>query len=114
MDAVMSSTANRLGIEKSELLDPTSSDAIVRQAHAETNIIKETKSYFENQGVSLSAFAEKQRGDKIILIKNFTYGTSIDELQNMLGEYGDVKRILMPPAGTIAIAEFADDTSGRA
>jgi hypothetical protein len=32
-DAVMSTIANRMGISKAELLDPTSSDAAVKQAH---------------------------------------------------------------------------------
>ena len=45
-DAVMSTLASRMGISKSELLDPTSSDAAVKQAHAETHIIQETKNYF--------------------------------------------------------------------
>ena len=49
-DAVVSSVADRLGISKSDVLDPTSSDAAVKQAHAETHIIQETKAYFKQQG----------------------------------------------------------------
>ena len=52
-DAVMSTVADRMGISKAELLDPTSSDAAVKQAHAETHIIQETKSYFAQHGVDL-------------------------------------------------------------
>ncbi|EOD47853.1 putative pre-rrna processing protein [Neofusicoccum parvum UCRNP2] len=106
-DAVISSVADRLGVNKSEVLDPTSSDAAVKQAHAETHIIQETKAYFTQNGVDLDAFKQRARGDTAILVKNFSYGTSSDELKKMFEEHGTVTRFLMPPSGTIAIVEFA-------
>ncbi|KAL8839376.1 MAG: hypothetical protein Q9170_001770 [Blastenia crenularia] len=105
-DAVMSSISDRLGVPKSELLDPTSADAAVKQAHAETHIIQETKSYFSANGVDLDAFKRKDRGDTAILVKNFSYGTKADELQKLFEEYGTIRRLLMPPSGTIAIVDF--------
>ncbi|KAK6338942.1 Multiple RNA-binding domain-containing protein 1 [Orbilia brochopaga] len=114
INAVMASMADRLGVSKAELLDPTSTDAAVKQAHAETRVIQDTKSYFEQHGVNLASFAKKKRGDKVVLIKNFAYGTSIEELRALCNEFGETKRVLMPPAGTIAIVEFLDDPSGRA
>ncbi|KAF2453523.1 hypothetical protein BDY21DRAFT_356157 [Lineolata rhizophorae] len=113
-DAVMSSVAERLGVSKSELLDPTSSDAAVRQAHAETHVIQETKAYFEGNGVDLKAFKNKARGDTAVLVKNFPYGTKPEELRKLFEEHGKVQRLLMPPAGTIAIAEFTQATQARA
>ncbi|KAK4691049.1 multiple RNA-binding domain-containing protein 1, partial [Phenoliferia sp. Uapishka_3] len=47
-DAVMSSIADRLGIPKSQLLDPESDNGAVRVALAETHVIAETKQYFES------------------------------------------------------------------
>jgi len=44
----MSSVADRLKVSKSELLDPSSNNAAVRLALAETHVIAETKKYFEN------------------------------------------------------------------
>jgi len=114
IDAVMASMANRLGIDKATLLDPTSSDASVRQAHAETHVIQETKNYFEQHGVDLSSFSKKERGNRTILIKNFPFGTKLEELRTMLSQYGELKAVLMPPAGIIAIADFVDDAGGRA
>ena len=102
----MSSISDRLGVPKSELLDPTSSDAAVKQAHAEAHIIQETKSYFSSNGVNLEAFKSKQRGDTAILVKNFAYGTKLDELQKLFESFGRVRRMLMPPSGTLAIVEF--------
>ncbi|KAJ5964154.1 uncharacterized protein N7479_004030 [Penicillium vulpinum] len=106
-DAVMSSVAGRLGVSKSELLDPTSSEAAVKQAHAETHVIQETKAYFASNGVNIDAFKERERGNTAILVKNFSYGVTTAELRNLFEPYGKVIRLLMPPSGTIAIVEFA-------
>jgi multiple RNA-binding domain-containing protein 1 len=106
-DAVMSSVAGRLGISKSDLLDPTSSDAAVKQAHAETHVIQETKAYFASNGVNIDAFKQRERGNTAILIKNFSYGVRSEELKNLFEPYGKIIRMLMPPSGTIAIVEFA-------
>ncbi|KAE8323044.1 hypothetical protein BDV39DRAFT_144621 [Aspergillus sergii] len=106
-DAVMSSMAERLGISKADLLDPTSSDAAVKQAHAETHVIQETKAYFTANGVNIDAFKERERGNTAILIKNFSYGVKTDELRKLFEPYGQLTRLLMPPSGTIAIVEFA-------
>ncbi|EKV11275.1 Nucleotide-binding, alpha-beta plait [Penicillium digitatum] len=106
-DAVMSSVAGRLGVSKSELLDPTSSDAAVKQAHAETHVIQETKAYFASNGVNIDAFKERERGNTAILVKNFSYGVTSAELRGLFDPYGKIIRLLMPPSGTIAIVEFA-------
>jgi multiple RNA-binding domain-containing protein 1 len=103
----MSSISSRLGVDKSTLLDPTSSDAAVKQALAETHVIQESKSYFAENGVDLEVFKSKRRGDTAILVKNFPFGTTPDELRKLFEEHGKVVRFLMPPSGTIAIVEFA-------
>ncbi|KAH9818140.1 RNA-binding protein (RRM superfamily) [Teratosphaeria destructans] len=105
-DAVVSSVADRIGVSKSDVLDPTSSDAAVKQAHAETHIIQETKAYFKQQGVDLDAFKKSQRGDTAILVKNIPYDCSKDELKRLFEEHGQVKRFLMPPSGVIAVIEY--------
>ncbi|KAJ5170202.1 uncharacterized protein N7500_002985 [Penicillium coprophilum] len=106
-DAVMSSVAGTLGVSKSELLDPTSSDAAVKQAHAETHVIQETKAYFASNGVNIDAFKQRERGNTAILVKNFSYGVTSAELRSLFEPYGKIIRLLMPPSGTIAIVEFA-------
>ncbi|EGP87879.1 uncharacterized protein MYCGRDRAFT_85600 [Zymoseptoria tritici IPO323] len=113
-DAVVSSVADKLGLSKSEVLDPTSSDAAIKQAHAETHIIQETKSFFKQQGVDLDSFKRSQRGDTAILVKNIPSDCSRDELKRLFEEQGDVKKFLMPPAGTIAIVEFLNAAQCKA
>lgn len=109
----MSSISDRLGVAKSELLDPTCSDTAVKQAQAETHIIQETKSYFTNHGVDLEAFKKKERGDTAILVKNFSYGTKSEELKKLFEAHGQTKKLLMPPSGTIAIVEYDQSDHAR-
>ena len=110
----MSSIADRLKVAKADLLDPTSSDAAINQAHAETHIIQETKQFFATNGVDLDAFQRRERGDTAILVKNFPYGTTKAELKALFEEFGSPSRLLMPPAGTVAIVEFVNPKEARA
>lgn len=114
-DAVLSSTADRLGVSKSELLDPTSADAAVKQAVAETQIIQDTKAYFTSHGVNVEAFKSQKKGDNAILVKNFPYGTSLEELRKAFEEAagGHVLQVLMPPSKTIAIVQFSQPVACR-
>ena len=113
-DAVLSSTAQRLGVSKAELLDPSSTDAAVKQAHAETAIIQEAKEYFRKQKINVDAFSEQRRDDRCLLLKNFSYGTTSEELSAMLSKYGTLDRLIFPPSGTMAIARFDDPLAAKA
>ncbi|KAG6844322.1 hypothetical protein H0H87_007806 [Tephrocybe sp. NHM501043] len=106
-DAVASSVADRLNIDKASILNPESGDnAAVKLALAETHIIQETKAYLESQGVSLSSFASRARSDTAILVKNIPYGTSAEQIHELFEPHGELKRVLVPPAGTMAVVEF--------
>lgn len=112
-DAVLESVAAKMGIAKSQLIDPENSNSAVKQALAEAHVIGDVRKFFEERGVDLTTFSQKERDDKIILVKNFPYGTSQEEIRDLFAEYGPLKRVLMPPAGTIAIVEFRDSPSAR-
>jgi multiple RNA-binding domain-containing protein 1 len=112
-DAVMSTLASRMGISKAELLDPTSSDAAVKQAHAETHIIQETKNYFGQHGVDLEAFKSSAKGDTAILVKNVPHSVTADELRKTFEEHGKVAKFLMPPTGMTAIVEFSNSAEAK-
>ncbi|KAI0246672.1 hypothetical protein BJV78DRAFT_1286200 [Lactifluus subvellereus] len=105
-DAVLSSVAARMNVPKSDILDPESSDAAVKLALAETHVIQETKTYLESHGVIFTAFSERRRSETIILVKNIPYGTTTEQLQEMFGAHGELQRVLVPPAGTLAVIEF--------
>ncbi|KAG4305153.1 hypothetical protein PORY_001323 [Pneumocystis oryctolagi] len=112
-DAVMSSVADKLGVSKIEVLDPTCSDASIKLALAETHIIQETKAFLEKSGVNLESFSGFERDDCVLLVKNFSYGTTINELFELFGKYGSLGRVLLPPSGTIAIVEFLEPRSAN-
>lgn len=108
----MSSVADRLKISKSELLDPSSDNAAVRVALAESHVIAETKKYFEEEGVNLEAFNKPgPRSNTTMLLKNIPYATSSATLGALFAPFGTVSRLLLPPAGTIAIVEMTDAPS---
>src|SRR5205809_210616 len=109
----MTSVAERLRVPKSELLDPTSSEAAVKQAHAETHVIQEAKAYFASNGVNLDSFKQRERGDTTILVKNFSFGIKIGDLRKLFDPYGIIIRLLMPPSGTIAIVQFSRADEAR-
>nr|CAE76453.1 related to MRD1 [Neurospora crassa] len=111
-DAVNTAMAERLGVSKAELLDPTDACTAVKQAVAETTVIQEAKQYFAANGVNIEAFKTQQRGDTTILVKNIK-NTTIEELRTLFEEHGTVLRVLMPPSGTIAIVQFAQPVQCR-
>ncbi|KAK7205141.1 multiple RNA-binding domain-containing protein 1 [Myxozyma melibiosi] len=115
-DAVVGFLASKMGVSKAELLDPESADAGVRQALAEAHAIDDAKTYFEKAGVDVSAFEDTKtpRSDTVILVKNFPFETTTEEIRDMFAEHGEVRRVLVPPSNTIAIVEMADAPSGRA
>lgn len=102
-----SSVADRFNIDKNDILNPESGgNPAVKLALAETHIIQETKSYFESQGVVLSSFSSRARSDTIILVKNIPYGTTAEQIRELFQPHGELVRVLVPPAGTIAVVEL--------
>lgn len=112
-NAVLESVADKLGINKRDLIDPESSSGAVKQALAEAHIIGDVRKFFESKGIDLTSFGKKERDDKVILIKNFPYGTTESEIVELLSPYGELNRVLFPPSGAICIVEFKDVPAGR-
>ena len=78
----------------------------MKLALAETHVIQETKTYLESQGVILSSFSSRARSDTTILVKNIPYGTSAEQIREMFSAHGILSRVIVPPAGTMAVVEF--------
>lgn len=112
-DAIAASIADRLGVSKADVLNPEADNQAVRLALAETQIVTETKEFFGKHGIVLDAFSKKERSDTVILVKNIPYGTSEEELRSLFGKHGDLGRVLLPPAKTIAIVEFLEPSEAR-
>ncbi|PVV04503.1 hypothetical protein BB560_000995 [Smittium megazygosporum] len=108
----------------------------VRLALAETHIISETKRFFEDNGIILDAFSGKSKGKSstVILVKNIPFsetkfrtdssfqeendgnkvGNIEEEIVDMFGKFGNLGRVLVPSARTIAIVEFLEPQEARA
>ncbi|KAF9344668.1 Multiple RNA-binding domain-containing protein 1 [Mortierella sp. NVP85] len=112
-DAIAASIADRLNVSKADILNPDADNMSVRLAVAETQIIMETKQFLEEEGINVGAFGKKERSDTVILVKNIPYSTTEQELQELFGTHGDLGRVLMPPAKTIAIVEFLQPSEAR-
>lgn len=112
---MVSSIADRMSISKSDILNPESDNAAVKLALAETHVIQETKSFLESNGVVLSSLSGPRvvRSDTRILVKNIPYGTSADQVRELFEVHGKLQRVLVPPAGTMAVVEFVHPDEGR-
>jgi RNA recognition motif-containing protein len=96
-----------MGISKSELLAGDDGNAAVKLALAETTVIAETKKYFEDAGIVLESLSPRvPRSQTVILVKNIPYGTTVHTLTDLFSPHGDLKRILLPPSGTLGVVEF--------
>ncbi|KAJ3207744.1 putative RNA-binding protein 19 [Dinochytrium kinnereticum] len=131
--------AIKMGVTKSEILDPTTENMAVRLAVAETQIIGETKEYLEEHtkprpphkplwametrfclsvggGVSLGGPArarQKSRSRTILLVKNLPAGTTVDDMTDLFDGFGALGRVVVPPTGTIALVEFLEENEAK-
>jgi len=112
-DAVVSSVADRMKIDKADILGADSSNAAVKLALAETHVIQETKDYLQSEGVDLTLPSSTPRSPTTLLIKNIPYATGSAALAEMLEPFGEVARLLVPPSRTIALVEFKDAREAR-
>lgn len=89
------------------MLNGDDANAAVKLALAETHVIEETKKYFEDEGIVLESFSPKvPRSQTTILVKNIPFGTTILNLSDLFTPHGTIKKILLPPAGTLGVVEF--------
>ena len=90
--------------------------AAVKLALGETQIIKETKLYLEQEGVKLDAFNQppKVRSKTVIIAKNLPAHTPALEIRELFEKFGVMGRVVMPPGGITAVIEFADPGEARA
>ncbi|TYJ13414.1 hypothetical protein E1A91_A10G050600v1 [Gossypium mustelinum] len=121
-DTVVENIARKYGVSKSELLDREADDLAVRIALGEAQVISETKKALTNAGVNISSLEEiaagkmdgKKRSNHVLLVKNLPYGSSEGELAKMLGKFGSLDKIILPPTKTLALVVFLEPAEARA
>ncbi|KAJ3375888.1 hypothetical protein GGF31_003093 [Allomyces arbusculus] len=112
-DAVAGAMAAKLGVGKADILDRDADNMAVRLALAETHVISETKTYLAEHGIVLDAFHRKLRSDSVLLVKNIAHGTTEAEIEDLFAKFGDLGRIVVPPAGTVAIVEYLTNNDAK-
>lgn len=137
-DTVLSATADRLGISKSEVLDRDAKNMAVRVALAETQVIQETKTFLQQEGVNLPTLEQAlfitnensktkttgnstsgvgslrlPRSDTVMLAKHLPPTADIDSIRELFGRYGVLVRCVLPPSKAIALIEYADNKSAK-
>jgi multiple RNA-binding domain-containing protein 1 len=116
-NAVADAMAKAYGKSKEEVLDSTTggSNAAVRLALGETQIVLEMKKFLEDNGVHLEAFDDEttKRSKTTILAKNLPAGTEVEELTERFSQFGVIEKILLPPSGVTCLIKFEQPTEAR-
>ena len=55
----------------------------------------------------------RERSKSVILVKNLPFGTSESELREVFSNYGDMGRVVLPPAGITALVEFLEVSDAK-
>lgn len=116
-NAVAEVMARTYGKSKEEVLDSSSggTNAAVRLALGETQIVLEMKKFLESHGVRLEAFDEKdsKRSKTIILAKNLPPRTEEEELREKFSPFGVLEKVILPPSGITCLIKFEDPSEAR-
>lgn len=115
-NAVADVMAEKYSTEKSEIYDATSgTSAAVRVALGETQIVRETREFLQSHGVNLEVFEQNKpkRSKNIIMIKNLPSGVANSEISKLFQPFGQLLKVIMPPAGISALVEYAEASHAR-
>ncbi|XP_043910029.1 probable RNA-binding protein 19 [Protopterus annectens] len=115
-NAVADAIAQKYSTTKGKVLDHEGKGSVaVRMALGETELVQETRQFLINNGVCLDAFSQAaaERSKMVILVKNLPAGTESGELEKVFSKYGDLGRVVLPPAGITAIVEFLEPTEAK-
>ncbi|CAH2096088.1 unnamed protein product [Euphydryas editha] len=112
VNAVADVIAANYNTTKEQLLSDTNKNtsAAVRLALGETQLVAETRSFLESNGVYLDAFNRpaKKRSKTCILVKNLPAGTDKEEIKSLFVKHGHLARFLMPNHGITALVDFIE------
>ncbi|XP_076242891.1 putative RNA-binding protein 19 isoform X2 [Calliopsis andreniformis] len=89
--------------------------AAVKLALGETQLVHDTRSFLEDNGVCLDAFNQpaSKRSKTVILVKNLPASTPVQEIRELFAKHGELGRIVLPPSGITAMVEFLEPSEAR-
>lgn len=116
-NAVAEIMSKTYGKSKEEVLDSSTggTNAAVRLALGETQIVLEMKKFLESNGVRLEAFEgeSSKRSKTVMLAKNLPAGTEVEELREKFAQFGVLDKIVLPPSGITCLVKFEDPSEAR-
>jgi multiple RNA-binding domain-containing protein 1 len=105
------------GKSKEEVLESATggSNAAVRLALGETQIVLDMKKFLETNGVRLESFDEnaKKRSKTVIIAKNLPESTTVDEMREKFAPFGVLEKVILPPSGITCLIKFTDPSEAR-
>ena len=129
-NTVADATAQRLGTSKAAVLGKESEgSAAVRLALGETQMLGETRSMLEEEGLAVGGSSAAEGGEEValdkhgkvkrsstaILVKNIPFSTTEAELTTLFEEAagGPLARVALPPAKTLALVECVEPSDAK-
>ena len=115
-NAVAEAISEKYAVDKNEVVESTHKhSAAVRMALGETHIVKETRDFLVENGISLDAFSQPNadRSKTIILVKNLPVGATSSELRDLFEKYAQLGRVVLAPAGVTAVIECLEPAEAR-
>ena len=120
-DTVATSMAKQLNQTKGEFFDKEAVGSMaVKMAKSETIIINQTKQWLKAQSIidfdvlDKTSRIECKRNHYILLVKNLPYTAKEAELKELFERYGQLRRFILSPFNTLAIAEYTSKTYAKA
>lgn len=120
-DTVATSMAKQLNQTKGEFFDKEAAGSMaVKMAKSETIIINQTKQWLkENDVIDFDVLDKTSRVDckrnhYTLLVKNLPYTAKEAELKKLFERHGELKRFMVSPFNTLAIAEFTSKSFAKA
>ncbi|XP_060803554.1 probable RNA-binding protein 19 [Amyelois transitella] len=111
-NAVADVVASSYNTTKEQLLNDNNKNtsAAVRLALGETQLVAETRTFLETNGVYLDAFNKPatKRSKTCIIVKNLPANTDKDEIRALFEKHGQIARFLMPKHGITALVDFIE------
>lgn len=112
-NTIVESMASRYNLSKREILEDESHDLAIKMTQMETQIIKETKDWLKGLGLNLDFLKVEKgqctRSNLTILVKNLQFRVNENDLNELFGRYGKLRKVYLSPNKAVGIVSFDNE-----
>ena len=116
-DAVAEVTSRRMNVTKGDFLDKDQTNTAVRLSQAEAQVLAETKTWMESEGLNIAAFQQNRqtcpRSKRVLIVKNLSIKSTVSGLKEVFERYGKVGRLCLAPSHTVALVEYINEEHAK-